>query len=121
MEIKPEKRGGGKTTEQIMEAERDRILAALPQGSSLLALDERGESLTTLQFAAAIEGWMREGGDVAFVIGGADGLHPDVKRRATRMLALSSMTMPHALVRVVLAEQLYRALSVIQNHPYHRE
>jgi 23S rRNA (pseudouridine1915-N3)-methyltransferase len=121
LEIKPEKRGGGKTTEQIMEAERNRILAALPQGSTLLALDERGDNLTTQQLATAMEGWMREGGDVAFVIGGADGLHPDVKRRAARILALSTMTMPHALVRVVLAEQLYRALSVIQNHPYHRE
>jgi 23S rRNA (pseudouridine1915-N3)-methyltransferase len=120
VEIKPEKRSG-KATQQILDAERDRILAALPQNCHLLALDERGEALTTRQLAQAMAEWMGGGQDVAFVIGGADGLHEQVKRSARRMLSLSAMTLPHGLARVVLAEQLYRALTVLQNHPYHRD
>jgi len=120
-EIKPEKRAGGKTTQQLMEAERERILAALPQGARLVALDERGAAWTTQQLAQALTGWQQQGGDVAFVIGGADGLHEDIKRRAEKMLALSAMTLPHGMARVLLAEQLYRAVTIIQGHPYHRE
>lgn len=121
IEIKPEKRAGGKTTEQIYEAERGRIEAALPAGSEIVALDERGQNWSTLELADKMKDWMQGGRDVAFVIGGADGLHPDLKRRARHLWSLSRLTLPHGLVRVVLAEQLYRAMSVIQNHPYHRE
>jgi len=120
VEIKPEKRSG-KATQQILDAERERILAALPQHCQLLALDERGDALTTRQLAQAMAEWMGGGRDVAFVIGGADGLHEEIKRSARRLLALSAMTLPHGLARVVLAEQLYRALTVLQNHPYHRD
>lgn len=120
VEIKPEKRGG-KATQQILDAERERILAALPQNCQLLALDERGEALTTRQLAKAMAEWMGGGQDVAFVVGGADGLHEEIKRSARRLLSLSAMTLPHGLARVVLAEQLYRALTVLQNHPYHRD
>jgi 23S rRNA (pseudouridine1915-N3)-methyltransferase len=120
VEIKPEKRGG-KATQQILDAERERILAAVPQNCQLLALDERGDALTTRELAQAMADWMGGGQDVAFVIGGADGLHEDIKRAARRLLALSAMTLPHGLARVVLAEQLYRALTVLQNHPYHRD
>ena len=120
-EIKPEKRAGGKTTEQIYEAERGRIEAALPAGCEVVALDERGQNWSTLELADKMKDWMQGGHDVAFVIGGADGLHPDLKRRARHLWSLSRLTLPHGLVRVVLAEQLYRAMSVIQNHPYHRE
>jgi len=120
VEIKPEKRSG-KATQQILDAERERILAALPQNCQLLALDERGVALTTRQLAQAMAEWMGGGQDVAFVIGGADGLHEEIKRSARRLLALSAMTLPHGLARVVLAEQLYRALTVLQNHPYHRD
>ena len=120
-EIKPEKRDGGKTTEQVHEAERSRIEAALPVDCARIVLDERGKDWRTLELADELKDWMRGGRDVAFVIGGADGLHPEVKRRAGRLWSLSRLTLPHGLVRVVLAEQLYRAVTVIQNHPYHRE
>lgn len=121
VEIRPEPRSTGKTTAQIMEAEARRILAALPQDCLRIALDERGAQPTTRQLAAQMQGWMREGRDVAFVIGGADGLHDTVKQAARQLLALSALTLPHALVRVLLAEQLYRAYSLMHNHPYHRE
>ena len=121
LEIKPEPRTTGKTTAQIMEAEAQRILAALPQDCRRIALDERGTQPTTRQLAAQMQDWMREGGDVAFIIGGADGLHESVKQAAQQLLALSALTLPHAFVRVLLAEQLYRAYSLMHNHPYHRE
>ena len=121
LEIKPEPRTTGKNTAQIMEAEAQRILAALPQGCLRIALDERGVQPTTRQLAAQMQDWMRAGRDVAFIIGGADGLHESVKQAAQQMMALSSLTLPHAMVRVLLAEQLYRAHSMMHNHPYHRE
>jgi 23S rRNA (pseudouridine1915-N3)-methyltransferase len=121
VEIKPEPRTTGKTTAQLMEAEAQRILAALPQGCLRIALDERGAQPTTKRLAEQMQGWMREGRDVAFVIGGADGLHDSVKQSAQHLMALSALTLPHAMVRVLLAEQLYRAHSLLHNHPYHRE
>jgi len=121
LEIKPEPRTTGKSIPQIMEAEAGRILAALPAGCQRIALDERGASWTTRQFADRMQQWMGEGRDVAFIIGGADGLHESVKNGAQQLLALSAMTLPHGMVRVLLAEQLYRAHSLLHNHPYHRE
>jgi 23S rRNA (pseudouridine1915-N3)-methyltransferase len=121
VELKPEPRSTGKTTAQIMEAEAGRILAALPAGARVIALDERGAAWTTRKLADEMSGWMPEGRDVAFIIGGADGLHESVKRAAHQWLALSALTLPHAMVRVLLAEQLYRAWSLMHNHPYHRE
>lgn len=120
VELKPEKRGSGKSTQQILDAERERIVGALPQGARVVVMDERGEPWTTQHLAQALTGWQQQGGDVAFIVGGADGLHADIKRRAEKMLALSAMTLPHGLARVVLAEQLYRAVTIIQGHPYHR-
>lgn len=120
-ELKPEPRTTGKTTAQIMEAEAQRILAALPQSCLRIALDERGAQPTTRQLAAQMQDWLREGRDVAFIIGGADGLHESVKNSAQHLMALSALTLPHAMVRVLLAEQLYRAHSLLHNHPYHRE
>ncbi|HET7832935.1 MAG TPA: 23S rRNA (pseudouridine(1915)-N(3))-methyltransferase RlmH [Gallionella sp.] len=120
-EIKPESRTSGKTTAQIMEAEAQRILAVLPHNCWRIALDERGTQPTTKQLATQMQDWMRAGCDVAFIIGGADGLHDSVKQAAQQLLALSALTLPHALVRVLLAEQLYRAHSLLHNHPYHRE
>ena len=119
--IKPEPRTSGKTIAQIMEAEAQRILLALPQNCLCIALDERGVQPTTKQLAAMMQDWMQEGRDVAFIIGGADGLHDKIKRSARQLLSLSSFTLPHALARVLLAEQLYRAYSLMHNHPYHRE
>jgi 23S rRNA (pseudouridine1915-N3)-methyltransferase len=121
LEIKPESRTSGKTTEQIMHAEAQRILHALPANCLRIALDERGTTPTTKQLAAQMQDWMRAGSDVAFIIGGADGLHDTVKQAAQRLIALSALTLPHAFVRVLLAEQLYRAHSLMHNHPYHRE
>ncbi|MEW5942450.1 MAG: 23S rRNA (pseudouridine(1915)-N(3))-methyltransferase RlmH [Pseudomonadota bacterium] len=121
LEIKPEKRVGGKSVTQIQEAEQGRILAALPHDCELVALDERGGEMGTLELAESMKDWLAGGRNVAFAIGGADGLHEDVKRRARRLWSLSRLTLPHGLVRVMLAEQLYRAMTVIQNHPYHRE
>ena len=121
VEIKPEPRTTGKSAPQIMEAEAQRILAALPQGTLCIALDERGVHMTTKQLARQMQDWMRGGSDVAFIVGGADGLHESVRKGAQQLLALSSMTLPHGLVRVLLAEQLYRAHSLLHNHPYHRE
>jgi 23S rRNA (pseudouridine1915-N3)-methyltransferase len=121
VELKPEKRAGAKTADQVLEAERSRIVAALPEGCEVVALDERGDLWSTVELSRALRQWMAEGRDAAFVIGGADGLHPDVKRRASRLLSLSRLTLPHGMVRVLLAEQLYRAMTIIQGHPYHRE
>lgn len=121
VEIKPEPRSSGKTAVQIMEAEAQRIRAALPQGALCIALDEHGATPTTKQFAQQMQDWMQQGHDVAFIIGGADGLHESVKQQARQLLALSAFTLPHGMVRVLLAEQLYRAHSLMHNHPYHRE
>ncbi len=121
LEIKPEPRTTGKNVAQIMDAEAQRILAALPQNALRIALDEHGMQLTTRQLAQRMQDWMGGGHDVAFIIGGADGLHESVKNSAQQLLALSAMTLPHGLVRVLLAEQLYRAHSLLHNHPYHRE
>lgn len=120
VEIKPEPRGG-KTREQLLAAEKVRLCNALQGYARTVVLDERGTDLTTLKLAQRLEDWMREGGDTAFVIGGADGIDEEVKAGADTMIRLSSLTLPHAMARLVLCEQLYRALSVVRNHPYHRE
>lgn len=120
VEIKPEPRGT-KSREQLLSAEKTRLQAALQGFPRTVVLDERGMDLTTLQLAQRLETWMREGGDTAFVIGGADGIDDEIKTRADAMLRLSSLTLPHAMARLVLCEQLYRAMSVVRNHPYHRE
>ena len=121
VEIKPEPRTTGKSVIQIMEAEAQRIQAALPKDALRIALDERGVHWTTKQLAQQLQEWMGGGRDVAFIIGGADGLHESVRSSASQLLALSAMVLPHGMVRVLLAEQLYRAHSLLNNHPYHRE
>jgi 23S rRNA (pseudouridine1915-N3)-methyltransferase len=119
--VKAEPRGSGKSVEQMMAAEAARIEAALPKGAFRVVLDERGTRLSTLQMAERCRGWLGQGGDVAVVIGGPDGLHPSIKESAQDTWRLSDLTLPHAMVRVLLAEALYRAWTVIVNHPYHRE
>lgn len=121
IEIKPEPRTTGKSVPQIMEAEAQRIESALPKDVTRIVLDERGAHLTTKQMAQKMHDWLGGGRDVAFIIGGADGLHESVRRSAQQLLALSALTLPHGMVRVLLAEQLYRAYSLLHNHPYHRE
>ncbi|MGY1490410.1 23S rRNA (pseudouridine(1915)-N(3))-methyltransferase RlmH [Methylobacillus pratensis] len=120
VEIKPDKRASGKNSETVQEAEAKRILEAAGR-DYLVALDERGQEVTTLQLADKMRLWMESGRDVSLVIGGADGLHESLKRKADWLWSLSKLTMPHGMVRVMLSEQLYRGLSVINNHPYHRE
>ena len=114
-------RSGGKTTEQIMAAERQRIEAAIPSGTHVVALDERGSALTTAALAAKLSQWQGQGGDVALLIGGPDGLHPALRQAAHERIRLSDLTLPHAMVRVLLVEQLYRAWSINAGHPYHRD
>lgn len=120
LEIKPEARTSGVTRQKVQAAESIRIKNAVPKGALVVALDERGESWTTERFAEKIEGWQQIGRDLAFVIGGADGLDPQFRRQADQCLSLSKMVMPHGLVRVVMVEQLYRAATVIDGHPYHK-
>jgi len=119
-ELKPVERSGSKTAETAMALERTRIEAALPKGARIIALDERGRDLTSVQLAQHLTQWQQDGRDVAFIIGGADGLDAEFKAKADMMLRISSLTLPHGMVRVLLAEQLYRAWSITQNHPYHR-
>ncbi|HTH45389.1 MAG TPA: 23S rRNA (pseudouridine(1915)-N(3))-methyltransferase RlmH [Oxalicibacterium sp.] len=119
-EIKPVERSGSKTAETAMALERARIEAVLPKHARIVALDERGKDLTSVQLAQHLTQWQQDGGDVAFIIGGADGLDAGFKAKADMMLRISSLTLPHGMVRVLLAEQLYRAWSITQNHPYHR-
>lgn len=120
IEIKPEKRSSGKETEQLLSAERQRIQALLPRDSQTVVLDERGQQWATIKFANVIKEWITTGSTIVFIIGGANGLHHDIKCNAVGIIALSKLTLPHGLVRVLLAEQLYRAVSIIKGHPYHR-
>ena len=118
--VKTEPRAS-KTLEALYAAERERIEAAIHKGSRIVALDERGSSLTTVALAAKLRQWQLEADDVALVIGGPDGLDPDFRQSAHEHIRLSDLTLPHAMVRVLLIEQLYRAWSINANHPYHRE
>jgi len=120
IELKSEPRGRGKSTSEVLATEAVRIRAACA-GSTVVALDENGAAWTTLKLAKHLGRWRDEGARVAFVIGSADGLAPSIKRTAVHTLALSAFTLPHGLVRVLLAEQLYRAMSLLAGHPYHRE
>ncbi|NWG30360.1 MAG: 23S rRNA (pseudouridine(1915)-N(3))-methyltransferase RlmH [Rhodocyclaceae bacterium] len=121
VEIKPEPRSTGKTVEAMMAAEARRIEAALPARCRRVVLDERGEALDTRALARRLCAWRSVGDDVALLIGGPDGLAPALKASADETLRLSSLTLPHGLARVVLAEALYRAWSLDAGHPYHRD
>ena len=122
IEIKPAVRSGaGAGVEQWLAAEADRIRAALPKRCFKVVLDARGKPATTMEIARRIERWRQEGRDVAFVIGGADGTASALRQDADLLLSLSALTLPHGLCRVLLAEQLYRAVSLLAGHPYHRE
>ena len=119
-EIKPVERSGSKTAETVMALERAKIEAVIPKNAMIIALDERGKDLTSVGLAQELEQWQQNGRDVVFVIGGADGLDAQFKAKADALMRISSLTLPHGMVRVLLAEQLYRAYSITQNHPYHR-
>ncbi|MDT7835185.1 23S rRNA (pseudouridine(1915)-N(3))-methyltransferase RlmH [Aquabacterium sp. OR-4] len=119
--VKAEPRTSGKTAPQMMAAEALRLEAAIPKGARRVILDERGARLTTVQLAERLRAWLGEGRDVALLVGGPDGLDPALKASADETLRISDLTLPHAMVRVLLAEALYRAWSVTAGHPYHRE
>ncbi|NML15575.1 23S rRNA (pseudouridine(1915)-N(3))-methyltransferase RlmH [Azohydromonas caseinilytica] len=119
--LKAEPRTTGKPPAALMAAEAQRIEAAIPKGARRVVLDERGTRLTTVALAERLRFWMGDGRDVAFLIGGPDGLDPGLKATADETMRLSELTLPHAFVRILLAEGLYRAWSLTVNHPYHRE
>ena len=118
--VKTEPRGS-KTLDTLYAAERARIEAVTPRGARIVALDERGTSLTTVALAGKLKAWQLGADDVTLVIGGPDGLDPTFRQAAHERIRLSDLTLPHAMVRVLLIEQLYRAWSVNAGHPYHRE
>ena len=119
--LKAEPRSSGKTAAQCMAAEAQRFDAALPKGVRRIVLDEHGTRLTTQQLADRLRVWRDDGRDAALLIGGPDGLDPALKASADETMRLSDLTLPHAFARVLLAEALYRAWSVLEGHPYHRE
>jgi 23S rRNA (pseudouridine1915-N3)-methyltransferase len=119
--LKAEPRSGGKTAAQCMAAEAARFEAALPKGVRRVVLDEHGTRTTTAQLAERLRFWRGDGRDVALLVGGPDGLDPTLKAGADETLRLSDLTLAHAFARVLLAEALYRAWSVLEGHPYHRE
>ena len=120
MEVKAEPRTTGKTVQAMMELEAQRIEAALPMHCIKVVLDEKGQDISTQALATQMQHWLSSGQDVFFLIGGPDGLHSRLKANADFKMRLSSLTLPHAMVRPLLAEALYRAWSVVKNHPYHR-
>ncbi len=120
IELKPEDRAS-KAIPKVLELEAARIKASAPKNTEIIVLDERGAMIKTTELAAWLKSWMAEGVSPCFVIGSADGLAPAFKQAAKKTIALSGCTLPHAMVRLMLVEQLYRAWSLTQNHPYHRE
>ncbi len=120
VEVKPEPRTSGATTAKVQAAEAARLLAAAPKGAWIVALDERGETWSSQQLAERLGRWQQSGRDVALLVGGADGLDPDLRAKADLRVALSAMTLPHGLVRVFVVEQLYRAATLLQGRAYHK-
>jgi len=119
-EITPGKRGKNADVTRAVRDEGQRMLAAIPKGAFVIALEVNGRNWSTEQLAGQLENWMHLGTDVALLVGGPEGLSPECRAAAQQQWSLSSLTLPHPLVRVVLAEQLYRAWSIMRNHPYHR-
>jgi 23S rRNA (pseudouridine1915-N3)-methyltransferase len=120
-EIRPAVRAESSIAERLMDEEARRIEEKIPKHSTLIVMDERGAQWTTRELSSALQDYHNQAEELCFVIGGADGLSPALKSKACRQLALSRMTLPHALARIFLIEQLYRAISLLKNHPYHRD
>ena len=121
IEITPSVRNKATPTEKNIKEEGERIQSAIPPNSRLIVLDEKGKNFSSVELSKKMEEWFPQGQDIAIVIGGADGVDPTIKQQADESWSLSSFTLPHALVRVVVAEQLYRGWSILKGHPYHRE
>jgi 23S rRNA (pseudouridine1915-N3)-methyltransferase len=120
IEIPSPKRAKGHDTARWVEQEGERMLAAIPKGCQVMAMEVSGKEWSTEELAGELSRWLQSGQDIALLVGGADGLAPACVARADRLWSLSRLTLPHMLVRVVVAEQLYRAWTVLQGHPYHR-
>jgi 23S rRNA (pseudouridine1915-N3)-methyltransferase len=121
IEITPSTRNKTTPIDKNIKEEGERIQSAIPENSRLIVLDEKGKNFNSMALSKKMEGWLPMGQDISIVIGGADGIDPVIKKQADEKWSLSSFTLPHALVRVVVAEQLYRAWSIMKGHPYHRE
>jgi len=121
IEITPSTRNKSTAIEKNIKEEGERIQSAIPDNSKLIVLDEKGKDFSSIALSKEMESWLPMGQDISIVIGGADGIDPVIKQQADEKWSLSSLTLPHALVRVVVAEQLYRAWSIMKGHPYHRE
>ncbi len=121
IEIPPSVRNKATPIEKNIKEEGERIQSAIPNNSKLIVLDEKGKDFSSIALSKEMESWLPMGQDISIVIGGADGIDPVIKQQADEKWSLSSLTLPHALVRVVVAEQLYRAWSIMKGHPYHRE
>lgn len=121
IEITPSKRSKATPIEKNIKEEGEHIQSAIPANSKVIVLDEKGKSFSSVQLSKKIENWLPMGQDITIVIGGADGVYPAIKQQADETWSLSSLTLPHALVRIVVVEQLYRGWSILKGHPYHRE
>lgn len=119
-EIPAGKRGKNADIPRILRQEGERMLAALPKSACVVAMDVKGAAWSTEQLATTLDEWRQAGRDIALLVGGPEGLAPECLARAEQRWSLSPLTLPHPLVRVVIAEQLYRAWSILVNHPYHR-
>jgi 23S rRNA (pseudouridine1915-N3)-methyltransferase len=120
VEIAPAKRAKRPDIPRLLRDEGQRLLAAIPKGCRVLALEVKGKAWSTEQLAGHLANWLQQGSDLALLVGGPDGLDPSCREAADTLWSLSPLTLPHPLVRVLLAEQLYRAWTLLQNHPYHR-
>ena len=114
------KRGKNPDIQRIVRDESRKVMESIPAGCSLVALDVKGRKVSTEKLATTLNNWMQQGNDIAIVIGGPDGLSDELLQQAEQTMSLSDMTFPHLLVRIVIIEQLYRAWSILNNHPYHR-
>ncbi|MCZ6802528.1 MAG: 23S rRNA (pseudouridine(1915)-N(3))-methyltransferase RlmH [Proteobacteria bacterium] len=121
IEVTPSIRNKATPTKNNIKEEGERIQSAIPANSKLITLDEKGKKFSSIDLSKKMQDWLPQGQDIAIIIGGADGIDPIIKQQADETWSLSSLTMPHALVRVFIAEQLYRAWSILKGHPYHRE
>lgn len=120
IEIPAGKRSKGADLSRLIDQEGEQTMAAIPKGSKVIALDLKGRAWSTEELAKQMEHWRQDGRDVALLVGGPEGLAPQCQDQAEQCWSLSKMTLPHPVVRIVVAEQLYRAWSILSHHPYHR-
>jgi len=120
LEISPEKRGKSADVQRIMQKEAERMRQSIPRGNFVIALDKEGKSWSTENLADKIANWQQDGTNVSLLIGGPEGMTPELLQQADARISLSAMTFPHPIVRIILAEQLYRAYSILSHHPYHK-